>query len=240
MKKSINRFLTPTLTILIVASALHFYVRRHVTARAAGNMDAAQSRLERTVPALRFENVPLEVVLRRIASASGVTLRIDWESLARESLRRDTRTTALVTSMKLGWVLEQALVAAAPRTDSFRPGFEVCDDGSVRVASTRDLLARGVETRRYDIRDLAITPRNSKGEVYGFEIRQQLAEMLAARTWCPEPDAFGDVRYEDGWLVVTHTRAGHRAFERVLAQFRREFAAQAARILNAEYTTPWE
>jgi hypothetical protein len=240
MNKWFDRFFTPTLAILVVTSAMHFYVRRHVTARAADNMDAAQWGLERTVPALRFENVPLEIVLRRIASASGVTLRIDWESLARESIRRDTRTTALVTSMKLGWVLEQALVAAAPRSDSFWPGFEVCDDGSVRVASTRDLLARGVETRRYDLRDLAITPRNSRGDVYGLEVRHWIAEGVAVRTWCPDPDSFGDVRYEAGWLVVTHTRAGHHATERALEQYRRDFARDAARILNAEYTTPWE
>ena len=234
-----NRTITPILLILISVSAVHFYLRRHARARADANVDAAQAALDRRLSEVRFVDARLEDAFRQLASMSGLTFRIDWKSLSGDSVTPETRVAVLTTNLRLGWALQQVLIAASPRAEVFWPGFEVCDDGTLRIARTHDLLAN-VETRRYDIRDLARVPVNSKGEVYGHEIHRHIADSVAARTWAPQPDAFGEIRYDGGWLVVTHTSAGLHATERALEQFRRDFGAQSARILNAEYTTPWE
>lgn len=105
--------------------------------------------LNRIVPALALDEVPLEAVLAQLAEQAGVTINVDWGSLDAAQVARDTpislRTRALPLKTVLWIVLRQATL---DQSLAYAVGGDL-----VVIASTTS-FDRDLITRAYDVNDL--------------------------------------------------------------------------------------
>lgn len=117
----------------------------------------ALSTLSNTRRPVDFAETPLEKALDWVAKASSVRMDIDWPSLEKIGINKDTPVTANLSTIRLDHLLDLVIRKVSPDPTS-AAAWEV-QDGILRVASA-ETINRSTLMVIYDIKDLLIVIRD--------------------------------------------------------------------------------
>jgi type II secretory pathway component GspD/PulD (secretin) len=117
----------------------------------------ALSTLSGTRRPVDFAETPLEKALDWVAKASNVRMDIDWPSLEKIGVNKDTPVTANLSTIRLDHLLDLVVRKVSPDPTS-AAAWEV-QDGILRVASA-ETINRSTLMVIYDIKDLLIVIRD--------------------------------------------------------------------------------
>ncbi|HEX8875217.1 MAG TPA: hypothetical protein VF777_00580 [Phycisphaerales bacterium] len=117
----------------------------------------ALSTLSNTRRPVDFAETPLEKALDWVAKASSVRMDIDWPSLEKIGVNKDTPVTANLSTIRLDHLLDLVVRKVSPDPTS-AAAWEV-QDGILRVASA-ETINRSTLMVIYDIKDLLIVIRD--------------------------------------------------------------------------------
>lgn len=106
--------------------------------------------LDRVLPEVSFDQVPLPEVINSLRGLLGVNMQVDWNVMEAFGVRRDVSITLKVNDLPAGRVLELALREAGG--GQVRMCLEA--QKGVLIVSTCEEAGRHMVTRVYDLRDL--------------------------------------------------------------------------------------
>ncbi|MBY0114252.1 MAG: hypothetical protein K2Y21_15680 [Phycisphaerales bacterium] len=130
----------------------------------------ALSTLSGTRRPVDFAETPLEKALDWVAKASSVRMDIDWPSLEKIGINKDTPVTANLSTIRLDHLLDLLVRKVSPDPTS-AAAWEV-QDGILRVASA-ETINRSTLMVIYDIKDLLIVIRDYS-DVPQFDLNASL------------------------------------------------------------------
>jgi type II secretory pathway component GspD/PulD (secretin) len=169
-------------------------------AQAADEQTAAK--LQRSMPEIKFDNVPLKDALDFFRDVTQVDFFIDAKGL--EAAGVDASATVTLNARNLP--AEQAL-ALLLRSASPNVGYTI--DGGVVYVSARDEVAQKVITRVYPVAGL----ENPGGRA---TLEQLIRDTVAPETWRESGGSTGVIVRYGGKLVVTTTEPNHREVKKLL------------------------
>jgi beta-lactamase regulating signal transducer with metallopeptidase domain/type II secretory pathway component GspD/PulD (secretin) len=251
-------WLGPALAILLAATALTCAKNPRVTytpassspatrpvASAPPPVNALQQKLDKVLPEIQFTGTQLSDVIDFFRNVSGANIFVNWKSLEAAGVERDTPITATFRPMKLSKALSIILDSAGGGQRKL--GYQV--DNDVLVISSMDDLAKNVEVRVYDIRDLIVSipnfdnapqlgkpeigtttapaptqPANSNGASGRAQavkdIVQTIESTVAPETWKDRGGTVAALRELNGQLIVTQTPENQAQVVHLLDQLR--------------------
>jgi beta-lactamase regulating signal transducer with metallopeptidase domain len=226
--------------------------------------DAFQAKLDRKLPEVNLEGMPLADVIEFLRDTGGVNIFVNWKALEAAGIDRKEPVTARMRNVRFSKALQVVLESASSQAAHI--GYSA-DDGVVTV-STADDLAKNTLTRVYDIRDLLVMtpdfipgegllglspttkpsePRpDQPGDKRDEELRktraalvndvvQLITETVATDTWKDNGGSTGSVRELSGQLIVTQTPENHLELVRLLEQLRETKGVQVT--VEARFVT---
>ncbi|MBI5863991.1 MAG: hypothetical protein HZB38_05705 [Planctomycetes bacterium] len=143
-----------TLAVLLVlaAAAPSFAQLEPRNAAAAARPAPAANPLDRRIPAVSFDEVPLDQVLDWLQSESGLNVVARWEVLGDMGVSRDKAITLHVRNLRLSQVIWLIMNQAAG--PDLKLAYRACDN--LLILSTEDNLGREMLVRIYDVADLLL------------------------------------------------------------------------------------
>lgn len=220
-----------------------------------GSTDAvAESTLQKQLPELRFDGVPLVDVIEFLRDTTQANIFVNWSAIEGAGIDKNTPITTRLKNVRFAKVLGIVLDSAGGGI--IRLGYTI-DDGVITI-STQEDLAKNVSTRTYDIRDLLINITNfqaptftpsSGGEGGGGgnifntgqggqndqegerdtiveQITQLITDTIATDTWKVNGGLVGAVQELGGQLIVTQTPENQTAIGNLLEKLRETRAIQ--------------
>ena len=200
--------------------------------------------MSRRIPEVRLEGSTLVDTLEWLAACAQAPggLVVEWDELGRVGVTPDIPVTMHARDVRLDKVVGAVLMEVSSDLKY------TVDGGRLLISTERDLLRRSF-ARRYDVRDLVVTPANELADENpprGTQTRDSVSraictlveDIVAGHTWKRNGGEFADLRYERGWLIVTQTADNHRTVARLLEQLRQS-RARPLRTLTGEYADPW-
>jgi hypothetical protein len=139
---------------------------------------AVLEKMAARLPDVRPGTIRMDVLLRYVEEVSGADFRVDWDEMEKSGSPRDRTFAIDLTAPTGAEVLRAAFAQTA--NDPYPLGFQV-EGGAVRV-STRDVLARRVVTRAYDVRDLVADAIRLRGIVKDLKSPKPPATGPSARS----------------------------------------------------------
>ena len=115
--------------------------------------EAVNMLLEKTLPEVRFDNVSFSDVIDFLRDTSQANIFVNWKALEGAGINRDAPVSTRLRNVKLSKVLKTILESVGGGA-TVQLNYTV-DEGVITISTTED-LAKNVETRTYDIRDLII------------------------------------------------------------------------------------
>lgn len=106
--------------------------------------------LNRVLPEVRFEGVPLGDAIEFLRDVSGANLHVNWRALEAAAVSKDTAITLRLRRVPMRKVLKTMLNEAAPGVLAF-----YVEDNVIHV-TTRELADEQMITRVFDVRDLLV------------------------------------------------------------------------------------
>lgn len=132
--------------------------RRDQTVREERAITAAdeqvQGLLEKSLPEIRFQDVAMADVVDFLRDTTQANIFVNWKALEAIGVDRNTPVSTRLRNVKFSKVLRTILDSVGGGATTSQLGYTV-DEGVITISTTED-LARNVETRTYDIRDLII------------------------------------------------------------------------------------
>ena len=135
--------------------------RDATTARERGGEtdQATEAILAKQLPELRFDGVPFTDVVDFLRDTTQANIFVNWTAIEGAGVDKNAPITTRLTNVKFAKVLSIILDSAGGGVA--RLGYTI-DDGVITI-STQDDLAKNVQTRTYDIRDLLINVQDFQG-----------------------------------------------------------------------------
>ncbi len=131
--------------------------RRDQTVREERNVsqqdEAVAQLLEKQLPEIRFQEVALTDVIDFLRDTTQANIFVNWKALEVAGIDRSAPVSTRLKNVKFSKVLRTILESVGGGATS-QLGYTV-DEGVITISTNED-LARNVETRTYDIRDLII------------------------------------------------------------------------------------
>ena len=119
----------------------------------AARVSAAAARVyATTLPAIGFERLGIADALDRLREGSGVSIFVNWRALAASGINKDAAVSLHPPTGDLGTTLRALLDQVEASHPGTRLAFTL--DEGVLVISTRQDLAKNVNIRVYDVRDV--------------------------------------------------------------------------------------
>ena len=116
-----------------------------------GAQDApAGGPLQRTLPEVRFDGVPLADAIEFLRDASGANIVVNWRAIEMLAIARDTPVTVRLRQVNFGKVLKTILNEAGTGELTYYV------DGNIIYITTRELADQDMVTRVYPILDLIL------------------------------------------------------------------------------------
>lgn len=184
--------------------------------------------LEKPLPEVRLEEVPLGRAVEELSRLSGVDIRADWRHLAPDKLG----PTTPVSLWQRGRPLGDALVRLTDDLSNIAetPVCYAVEGDTIRIA---ELAHTRRVVRAYDVRDLvekigwspwpdAMKNRRSEDDWakgLGEALALIVSDCLASR-YAVGIEEHGRYRYFDGRLLASHTAESDRRLRQLLEQFR--------------------
>jgi beta-lactamase regulating signal transducer with metallopeptidase domain len=216
----------------------------------------AQAALDRNMPEINFQAVPLGDAVDFLRDVTGANIFVNWKALEAAGVERNVTVTARVRDVKFSKALKMMLDDVS--AGNVRVGYEV-DEGVIMISTEED-LARNVVTRVYDVRDLLISGDDAPpADFAGVEhpkpgatsqpatqplsprddavkrLTELILNTVAPDTWKPNGGNVGNFTELHGQLIVTQTPSAQSALERLLGQLRENRGLQViveSRFLN--------
>jgi hypothetical protein len=111
---------------------------------------STRSALNRTLPEVRFDGVPLADAIEFLRDASGANIVVNWRAIEMLAIARDTPVTMRLRQVNLAKVLKTVLNEAGTGELTYYV------DGNVIYVTTRELADQDMITRVYPILDLIL------------------------------------------------------------------------------------
>lgn len=206
--------------------------------------DDAQKRLDRVLPEVTFDAVGFADVIDFMRDVSGANIFVNWKSIEAAGIERNTPITARLRTIRFGKAL--SIILDATGGGRRKLGYSI-DDGVITI-STVDDLAKNVQIRVYDIRDLlsvppdfvpprlgtpqpAVAPAPTTGpsgkaaehdlrDHMAKDVVQMIEQTIAADSWKDRGGSVGALRELQGQLIVTQTPENQIAIMHLLQQMR--------------------
>lgn len=204
--------------------------------------EALQKKLDRVIPELNFNAVGLSDVIDSLRDLSGANIFVNWKSLESVAIDRKTPVTVRFRSIRFGKLLHIVLDAVSGGKQKLA---YTTDEGVITI-STLDDLAKNVDVRVYDIRDLlVIVPDYAPPQLTGGlpgpttmpatapaepaaptqedrvkSIYKMIEDIVAPETWKDRGGSAGALRELQGQLIVTQTPENHVQIVELLEQLR--------------------
>jgi hypothetical protein len=164
--------------------------------------------MNRTLPSRRFDSTALAVVIDFLRGGRPSSIFVNWRALREAKINAMTPVTVELKGHHLNQGLA-AVLKAASRPDA-RLEWVVNDD--VITISLEDDLAKNVQTRVYDVRDV-IAPRSASAKERADNAQKlidYLRTEIAPESWrdAVQPakrNAYGSIREISGQIVVTQS-----------------------------------
>ncbi|MDB5328229.1 MAG: hypothetical protein JWM57_3798 [Phycisphaerales bacterium] len=115
--------------------------------------EAVNALLDKSLPEIRFEAVSLSDVIDFLRDTTQANIFVNWKALEAAGIDRNAPVSTRLRNVKLSKVLKTVLESVGGGA-TVTLGYTV-DEGVITISTTED-LAKNVETRTYDIRDLII------------------------------------------------------------------------------------
>lgn len=211
--------------------------------RAAGKKnEQVRAALNRILPEVRFENIPLGDAIDFLRDVTGVNIEVDWRALSRAKANKDTVISARVR----GVTFEKALMLILDSTKSESPLGYVIQDGVILITSQEE-LEKNVAVQVYDIRDLIVAPPDFRFDGGGVKADPQdkdqveklaqkiitlLKETIAPHTW---KSGVAGIRYLSGQLIISATPQRHEEVQKLLGMLRESRALRVS--IEARFMT---
>lgn len=115
--------------------------------------EAVAGLLEKALPEIRFQDVAFADVIDFLRDTTQANIFVNWKALEAAGIDRNAPVSTRLRNVKFSKVLRTVLESVGGGATS-QVSYTV-DEGVITISTTED-LARNVETRTYDIRDLII------------------------------------------------------------------------------------
>ena len=115
--------------------------------------EAVNALLDKSLPEIRFDAVSLSDVIDFLRDTTQANIFVNWKALEAAGIDRNAPVSTRLRNVKLSKVLKTVLESVGGGA-TVTLGYTV-DEGVITISTTED-LAKNVETRTYDIRDLII------------------------------------------------------------------------------------
>jgi beta-lactamase regulating signal transducer with metallopeptidase domain/tetratricopeptide (TPR) repeat protein len=170
----------------------------------------AQAQLERELPNVQFDAVPLADVISSLQDAGGVEILVNWAALKTVNIDKKTPVTISSSGGKFGKVLHLVLDQVAGGLDKL--DFTV-SDGIVEITTEEDLASVTI-TIVHDLRGLLVQPvpgedkDKAASQISGQidRLEKHIEATISPQTWkTNNPKASGNI---DDWnesLIITQT-----------------------------------
>jgi hypothetical protein len=109
---------------------------------------------------IQIDNKPLNAVIEKISSITGLNIIVKWNILEAAGVEKDTEITLHLHNISTEKLLELILEQAG---DGVELSY-IVDDGVIIISTTED-LSRKVVTKVYSIKDLLITIKNFRSRI---------------------------------------------------------------------------
>ena len=194
---------------------------------AAKKNQQVKAALDRAIPEVRFEGVPLSDAIDFMRDVTGANILVDWRALSRAKVDKNAPVTVRVQGVSF----EKALATILQSIDSDPALGFVVQDGVILITTQLE-LDKNVGIKVYDIRDLIVGAPDFrfqdggvKAEPQDKDLHERLAqdvinvikETIAPETW---KGGTGSIRYLAGQLIVTATPQRQADVEKLINQLR--------------------
>jgi len=174
-----------------------------------------------------IDRMPLQELLRAIDAAEGVSLRVDWDRLARTGILPTSRVTLRPVNLRISTILD---LLDTQRICSHW----LLDSGEILV-TVQDCRSEDEDVleRRYDLRPIISSagfrcfedPHARPSDYTEYEVgdlcdavAKLIEDTVASETWVRNGGSPGAIRWDRGWAIVRQTRENQRSVERLVGQ----------------------
>lgn len=196
--------------------------RQRATTRANSDNEAIIVAMERKLPEIKFDQVPLSDAIEFVRDVAGVSIFVNWRALDAAGVDKTTPVTARLRDVKFSKALDTILRDVGGGV--VRLGYSV-DEGVLTISTTDD-LASNVVTNVYDIRDLiaAVDPKQKASLT--TEFINLIQDTIATDSWKERGGKIGTIRELSGQFIITQTPDNQRTVMRLFEQLRETRAIQ--------------
>ena len=167
--------------------------------------------MSRRIDTAHFSGTPLAEALNDVAMRADATLRIDWDSLGKAGVTRQTPVTVSLANVALGKTLERMFEQTKTAID-----FEA--EGETIVVSTADAIAAKYSVERtYDLG--AILPAaDGNRKAMADQIVTLIADTVDTNSWTTNGGKAGTTEVRGTQLIVRQTPRRHAKIAALLRE----------------------
>ena len=201
--------------------------------RRAAKDKAVAAELGKVIPEFKVTEATLGDAVDRLRDATGLNIFVNWRSLEKAGVGRDTPLSIQLGNVRAGTVLEVLLTMAG--ADKARLGHKV-EDGVVTISTAEDLV-RTTITAVYDIRHIvraAPAELGEKGRQHQIiKLIRLVQKNIDSPSWRDNGGNVGAIRELSGQLIVTQTPENQERLKTLLKDVGELFVAGEERVIEA-------
>lgn len=190
--------------------------RTHADAR----LIAIRSQLERRMPKIDFQKVPVSDVIDFMRQTTGMNIVVNEKALEAAGMDLKTPITLQLRDVRVEDVFKH--VARQAGGGTLHLGFSV--DGDAITFSTEEDLARNVITRAYNVRDLiqaaATQPAEGSHERAMDSLKQVIENNVDADNWREAGGTISGISTFGDMMVIQTTMQNHLQIDSLLRDLR--------------------
>jgi hypothetical protein len=178
---------------------------------------------DRPLPQLDFDRTSLSEVIDQLRALSNANIFLNWRAMEIAGIDRHVPVTLHLGPGRLGDALT-VLLSRAGRPSA--PLVFTVDQGVITV-STKEDLARNVQTRVYDVRDFIMRPDSRTPQQRTDDLILEIRQTIDPGSWRDAGGSAGNIRALSGQLIVTQSPENQREVAYLLQQRRWQWGFNA-------------
>jgi type II secretory pathway component GspD/PulD (secretin) len=182
---------------------------------------SAQALLEKKLPELNFDKLPLKDVINFLQDVTGANIAVDWAVLEKAGIKKSAPVTARLRDISMGKALSTILNEVGG--EQVKLAYAV--DRDVITISTATVIEK-VERKVFDLHDLIAPVRGDppkRAEAMKEQIVKLVKETVSPEKWGKDGRSIIE---RDGQLIVAASKEDMASVEALLAQLREQRGLQ--------------